>query len=96
VALLDQNNLSTHPTENVASTSFVPYYTARVSLSQFTYTFRVNKTGPKFVRLHFNPASYTGFCKQLWVQKNLIDYIQYHHMYIYIVYRGKLLHEIRR
>ncbi|KAL9381068.1 hypothetical protein Peur_026725 [Populus x canadensis] len=61
VALLDQNSLSTHPTENVASTSFVPYYTARVSLSQFTYTFRVNKTGPKFVRLHFNPASYTGF-----------------------------------
>ncbi|KAL3568118.1 hypothetical protein D5086_030769 [Populus alba] len=61
VALLDQDSSLTNPTEKVASTSFAPYYSARVSLSQFTYTFRVNTTGPKFVRLHFNPASFTGF-----------------------------------
>ncbi|KAI5559014.1 hypothetical protein BDE02_17G080900 [Populus trichocarpa] len=61
VALLDQDSPSTNLTANGASTSSVPYYTARVSLSQFTYTFPVTTTGPKFVRLHFNPASYTGF-----------------------------------
>lgn len=61
VALLDQDGPSTNPTANEASPSSVPYYTARVSLSKFTYTFPVKTTGPKFVRLHFNPASYTGF-----------------------------------
>ncbi|KAG6742996.1 receptor-like protein kinase FERONIA [Populus alba] len=61
VALLDQDSSSTNPTANEASTSSVPYYTARVSRSQFTYTFPVTTTGPKFVRLHFYPASYTGF-----------------------------------
>ncbi|XP_034889161.1 receptor-like protein kinase FERONIA [Populus alba] len=60
VALLDQDGPSTNSTANGASTSSVPYHTARVSLSKFTYTFRVNTTGPKFVRLYFNPASYTG------------------------------------
>ncbi|KAL3568103.1 hypothetical protein D5086_030754 [Populus alba] len=61
VALLDQDGPSTNPTANEASPSSVPYYTARVSLSKFTYKFPVKTTGPKFVRLHFNPASYTGF-----------------------------------
>ncbi|KAJ6860932.1 receptor-like protein kinase FERONIA [Populus alba x Populus x berolinensis] len=60
VAILDQGSPSTNLKANGASTSSVPYYTARVSLSKFTYTFRVNTTGPKFVRLYFNPASYTG------------------------------------
>ncbi|KAG6743002.1 hypothetical protein POTOM_053946 [Populus tomentosa] len=61
VALLDQGSPSTNLKANGASTSSVPYYTARVTLSKFTYTFPVKTTGPKFVRLHFNPASYTGF-----------------------------------
>ncbi|KAH8483641.1 hypothetical protein H0E87_028159 [Populus deltoides] len=61
VALLDQDSSSTNPTANEASTSSVPYYIARVSRSQFTYIFPVTTTGPKFVRLHFYPASYTGF-----------------------------------
>jgi len=61
VALLDKDRPSTNPTANGTSTSSVPYYTASVSRSQFTYTFPVTSTGPKFVRLHFNPASYTGF-----------------------------------
>ncbi|XP_051136783.1 putative receptor-like protein kinase At5g39000 isoform X2 [Andrographis paniculata] len=38
----------------------VPYRTARVSRSQFSYVFQVNP-GQKIIRLHFNSASYKGF-----------------------------------
>ncbi|KAJ6371210.1 hypothetical protein OIU77_001670 [Salix suchowensis] len=48
-------------TANQASTDPVPYDTARVSRSKFTYSFPVKTAGPKFVRLHFYPASYPGF-----------------------------------
>ncbi|XP_047332605.1 putative receptor-like protein kinase At5g39000 [Impatiens glandulifera] len=43
-------------------TELIPYSTARVSVSQFSYDFRVTP-GQKFVRLHFYPASYPGFDK---------------------------------
>ncbi|XP_073139809.1 putative receptor-like protein kinase At5g39000 [Henckelia pumila] len=36
------------------------YKTARISRSQFSYTFHLNP-GPKFIRLHFNPVLYRGF-----------------------------------
>ncbi|KAL7120134.1 hypothetical protein ACP275_02G104900 [Erythranthe tilingii] len=43
------------------TTAAVPYNTARVSLSQFSYTFNLNP-GQKLIRLHFNPTtSYYGF-----------------------------------
>ncbi|KAH1129343.1 hypothetical protein J1N35_000721 [Gossypium stocksii] len=38
----------------------VPYSTARLSYSQFTYSIPLSP-GPKFIRLHFYPISYTGF-----------------------------------
>lgn len=38
----------------------VPYKTARLSRSRFSYAFEVNP-GQKIVRLHFNPAQYKGF-----------------------------------
>ncbi|KAG8368009.1 hypothetical protein BUALT_Bualt15G0000700 [Buddleja alternifolia] len=39
----------------------IPYNTARISRSQFSYSFQLNP-GQKFIRLHFNPSnSYNGF-----------------------------------
>ena len=49
----DHRSLTTDP---------IPYMTARVSASQFYYTFQVNP-GQKFIRLHFHPSSYRGFEK---------------------------------
>ncbi|GMJ16115.1 FERONIA [Hibiscus trionum] len=42
------------------SVETVPYMTARVSSSEFNYTFHVTP-GQKFVRLYFHPASYREF-----------------------------------
>ena len=38
----------------------VPYSTARLSRSEFTYVFSLT-SGQKFIRLHFYPASYSNF-----------------------------------
>ncbi|XP_057444783.1 putative receptor-like protein kinase At5g39000 [Lotus japonicus] len=38
----------------------IPYGTARLSRSQFNFSFPVNTAGPKFLRLFFYPASYSG------------------------------------
>ncbi|XP_030452235.2 receptor-like protein kinase FERONIA [Syzygium oleosum] len=43
------------------SVLLVPYYTARLSRSEFAYTFHVTTAGPKFVRLHFFPSDYLNF-----------------------------------
>ncbi|KAL0365758.1 UNVERIFIED_CONTAM: putative galacturonosyltransferase 3 [Sesamum angustifolium] len=44
---------TTHPTDHV------PYNTARISLSQFSYTFQLNP-GQKLIRLHFNTLPLTS------------------------------------
>ncbi|KAL6546166.1 hypothetical protein OROGR_010040 [Orobanche gracilis] len=41
----------------VAAVDPVPYNTARISRSQFSYTFRLTTPGQKLIRLHFNPSN---------------------------------------
>ncbi|KAL0003653.1 hypothetical protein SO802_011214 [Lithocarpus litseifolius] len=57
-----QNQVSqaTIPVKQSPSASQLPYTTARLSFSPFTYIFPLT-TGQKFVRLYFYPASYGNF-----------------------------------
>ncbi|XP_047958139.1 putative receptor-like protein kinase At5g39000 [Salvia hispanica] len=48
------------PLHRLSCADPVPHETARVSLSQFSYAFQLNK-GQKIIRLHFNPTQYSGF-----------------------------------
>ncbi|XP_073065203.1 putative receptor-like protein kinase At5g39000 isoform X1 [Primulina eburnea] len=45
---------------SILSADQAQYKAARISRSQFSYTFHLHP-GPKFVRLHFNPVLYRGF-----------------------------------
>ncbi|KAL1554386.1 non-specific serine/threonine protein kinase [Salvia divinorum] len=51
---------STVKGELITAVDPVPYATARISRSQFSYSFHLDP-GQKFIRLHFNPAPYHGF-----------------------------------
>ncbi|KAG6410875.1 hypothetical protein SASPL_128948 [Salvia splendens] len=51
---------STVTGELITAVDPVPYVTARISRSQFSYSFHL-VSGQKFIRLHFNPAHYHGF-----------------------------------
>ncbi|KAL6143616.1 hypothetical protein ACLB2K_054311 [Fragaria x ananassa] len=48
------------PPTSSSTTSQVPYTSARLSQSNFTYRFNLN-TGQKFIRLYFYPVSYANF-----------------------------------
>ncbi|KAL8471803.1 hypothetical protein ACS0TY_029145 [Phlomoides rotata] len=60
--LMELTGSSTTSTASSKPTSAdpVPYKTARVSRSHFSYAFQVNP-GQKIIRLHFNPSPYRGF-----------------------------------
>jgi len=57
--------VSAKPTTLSPSTNHVPYATARLSPSQFSYSFYFHTGGPKFLRLFFFPASYPSFPRTL-------------------------------
>ncbi|KAK9924896.1 hypothetical protein M0R45_033241 [Rubus argutus] len=62
---LEQDQVDNHTSQvrKAPSSSFagrVPYTTARLSHSEFTYQFSLT-TGQKFIRLYFYPASYADF-----------------------------------
>ncbi|KAI8029752.1 Receptor-like protein kinase FERONIA [Camellia lanceoleosa] len=53
---------SSTATEQDPSVTDIPFLTARIFTSKFTYTFPVS-SGPKFIRLYFYPATYSNFDK---------------------------------
>ncbi|KAL0004456.1 hypothetical protein SO802_012017 [Lithocarpus litseifolius] len=62
-ALLPNHNSTISEAQNFSSVNAVPYQTALLSYSEFTCVFFPVTPGPKFVRLYFYSASYSGFDK---------------------------------
>ncbi|KAB1211554.1 Receptor-like protein kinase FERONIA [Morella rubra] len=56
----NQSSLTVTSVQQSSFATLVPFATARLSLSPFTYLFPVT-AGQKFIRLYFYPASYSNF-----------------------------------
>ena len=56
----EQNGASMTPTADAPSISIIPYMTARLSRSPFTYSFPITPS-QKFIRLYFYSANYQPF-----------------------------------
>ncbi|CAI9752755.1 unnamed protein product [Fraxinus pennsylvanica] len=58
------SSTSSSVVHNLVSTDPVPYKTARISRTQFSYIFRLS-AGHKFIRFHFSHGSYRSFKKSM-------------------------------
>ncbi|KAI3463885.1 hypothetical protein Pfo_020548 [Paulownia fortunei] len=59
---LKGTSISSSSLQDLTNIDPVPYRSARITRSQFSYVFQVNP-GQQFIRLHFNPVLYRGFKK---------------------------------
>ncbi|KAK7295479.1 hypothetical protein RJT34_18404 [Clitoria ternatea] len=61
-SLIEQSSVEANaPTPIPPNVEQIPFDSARLSQSQFTYSFHVVTNGPKFLRLHFYPTWYANF-----------------------------------
>ncbi|XP_058736474.1 receptor-like protein kinase FERONIA [Vicia villosa] len=55
------DSVKAKPTPNSDSVTQIPFTSARISFSNFTFSFPSITNGPVFLRLHFYPTSYQNF-----------------------------------